>query len=362
MNPRAEAQGKAGEAFEARVLEPSPPAVNEGPWFADDPAARGATQRPVTSPVSSGDVLWAVLAAEDPSLAPWCRERWLGPYPALAAVPEGYVSTRAALHAVAEHVLKPAREKATGKIGLRYVRGGFGTPFFGDDAQVSVVGTTLQVVRGGEVTRTPLTSLAAAAGALGDLAGRAPEASAPETSAPETSAPAASAPAASAPETSAPEISAPETSAPALSTDPLPLDDSSAPALSTDPLPLDEASARLVGDWFGFAYSVLEELRARATVQLAPSRVQIWPEHFDAALELGDEAGGARAAYGCSPGDEQHAEPYLYVAPWTARPTGHLWNAQGFGGAELAYAELLAAADPRELALEFFEARVRALM
>jgi hypothetical protein len=307
MNPRAEAQAKAGEAFDARVLEPSPPAVDDPPWFADDPVARDGATRPVLSPVSSGDALWETLAAEDPSLAPWCRERWLGPYPPLAAVPRGYEETRVALHAVAEHVLKPARERANGKIGLRFVRGGFGTPFFGDDVQVSVAGTMLQVVRGSEVTRTPLTTLAAAAEALGDLAGPGAE-------------------------------------------------------LSADPFSIDAAAARVVAGWFGFAYSVLEELRARATDELAPSRVQIWPEHFDAALELGDEAGGARAAYGCSPGDERHPEPYLYVAPWTARPTGELWNARGFAGAELAYAELLAAADPRALALEFFEARVRALM
>jgi hypothetical protein len=341
MNPRAEAQAKAGEAFDARVLEPSPPAVKEGPWFADDPVARDGATRPVLSPVSSGDVLWSELAAEDPSLAPWCRARWLGPYPALAAVPVRYAATRAALHAVAEHVVKPAREKANGKIGLRWVRGGFGTPFFGDDAQVSVRGATLHVIRGSEVSSTPLTSLAAAAEALGDLAGPAPEASAADTSAP-------GAPA----DPSAPAGADP--SAPAGA-------EASAPALSADPLPIDEPAARFVGDWFGFSYSVLEELRARATEAQAPSRVQIWPEHFDAALGLGDEAAGARAAYGCSPGDAQHPEPYLYVAPWTARPAGELWNAQGFPGAELAYADLLAESDPRERALGFFEARLRAL-
>ncbi len=305
MNPRAEAQARAGEAYDARVLAPSPPAVDDPAWFADDPVARGGATRPVLSPVSSGDVLWSQVAAEDPSLAAWCRERWLGPYPSLVPIPGGYEATRVGLHAVAEHVLKPAREKANGKIGLRFVRGGFGTPFFGDDAQVSVRGTALQVVRGGEVSTAPLTSLAAAAEALGDLAGEG---------------------------------------------DP-----------SADPLAIDEAAARVVADWFGFAFSVLEELRARATDELAPSRVQIWPEHFDAALELGAEATGARAAYGCSPGDEQHPEPYIYVAPWTARPTGDLWNAQGFPGAELPYADLLAADDPRALALEFFEARLRDL-
>ncbi|MEA2422282.1 MAG: hypothetical protein QOF55_1381, partial [Thermoleophilaceae bacterium] len=63
-------------------------------------------------------------------------------------------------------------------------------------------------------------------------------------------------------------------------------------------------------------------------------------------------------ALGGSPGDETHAEPYLYVAPWTARPQGELWQASGFPGAELSYADLLAAPDPRSAALEFFRVRL----
>lgn len=307
MNPRAEAQAKVGASYDVRVLAPSPPAVAEGPWFADDPVARGDATGVVVSPVSSGDVRWASLAAEDEALADWCRERWLGPYPPLAAVPPELEQTRRALHAVAEHVLKPARERANGKIGLRWVRGGFGTPFFGEDAQVSVRGRRLHVVRGESAESFELTTLAAAAEALRELAGEAPS------------------------------------------------------ELPRGPLAVDETAARFVSDWFGFAFSVLEEVRARGAASLSPSRVQIWPEHFDAALELGDEDAGARAAYGCSPGDEHHAEPYLYVAPWTARPTGELWNARGFPGAELPYADLLAADDPHALALDFFEARAAAL-
>jgi hypothetical protein len=306
MNPRAEAQAQVGDGYDARVLAPSPPAVTDGPWFADDPVARDGATRPVVSPVSSGDVTWASLAAGDEQLAAWCRARWLGPYPTLPAVPPGYAAARAALHAVAEQVVAKARERVNGKFGLRYVRGGFGTPFFGDDVQVSVRGAALCVVRDGELSSSALSSLAAASDALGDLAD--------------------------------PDV-----------------------ALSDEPLDIDERSAALVGAWFGFAYSVLEELRARAADAAAPSRVQIWPEHFDAAVELGDESAGTRAAYGCSPGDEAHPDPYIYVAPWTARPTGDLWQAEGFPGAELPYAALLAADDPRTLALEFFEARVQAL-
>ena len=36
-NPRDEANQRLSGRYDARVLEPSPPAVSEGPWFADDP-------------------------------------------------------------------------------------------------------------------------------------------------------------------------------------------------------------------------------------------------------------------------------------------------------------------------------------
>jgi hypothetical protein len=37
--------------------------------------------------------------------------------------------------------------------------------------------------------------------------------------------------------------------------------------------------------------------------------------------------------YGGSPGDENHAEPYIYVAPWTKPEPAPQWNAVGFDGA-----------------------------
>jgi hypothetical protein len=73
------------------------------------------------------------------------------------------------------------------------------------------------------------------------------------------------------------------------------------------------------------------------------------------------EADGARAAYGLSPGDEQHSEPYLYVAPWVAPPSGELWRGSAFAGAELSYSELLAAEDQRGAGLDFFGRRLAAL-
>jgi hypothetical protein len=196
-------------------------------------------------------------------------------------VPGALTETRLALHRLAEEVVSPARARANGKIGLRYTRGGFGTPFFGADVQLRVADAQL-ITQSGEDVRTQ--------------------------------------------------------------------------ALDVDP-----AAGAFIGDVFGFAASVLEELRAQADARLDASRVQLWPEHFDMSVELGNDEAGARAAYGVSPGDREHEDPYLYVAPWTPPPPGELWNATGFAGAELPYMELLAAADQRAAALSFFARRLNAL-
>lgn len=283
MNARAEAVQRLGGAYEARVLEPSPPAVDEEPWFADDPVARGVVPegRLVVSPVGTGDLRWQQLVADDAGLEQWCAERWLAAYRRLRPTPGGLVETRQALHELAEEVISPARQKANGKIGLRYTRGGFGTPFFGNDMQIRVAGDQLITCEAG-VERS-------------------------------------------------------------------------------ERLEVDAAASAFIGDWYGFAASVLEELRVEAGDAVEPSRVQLWPEHFDLAVELGQQSAGARAAYGLSPGDEQHPEPYAYVAPWVAPVPGELWQAKDFAGAELSFAELLDAPDQRAAALDFFRARLLAL-
>jgi hypothetical protein len=128
-----------------------------------------------------------------------------------------------------------------------------------------------------------------------------------------------------------------------------------------EPLPdVDLAAAGTLGEFYGFGCSVLEQLRADEP-DGEPSLVQLWPEHFDIAVELGSEAGGQRATYGASPGDDDHDEPYLYVSVWTADVSGELWNAVGFKGAELRYSELLEAEDQRRAALHFMRKRYRAL-
>lgn len=128
-----------------------------------------------------------------------------------------------------------------------------------------------------------------------------------------------------------------------------------------EPLGVDAASAEVLARWYEFGAEVLERLRGEAHVNEAPTEPVLWPEHFDVAVEMGAEAAGARATYGFSPGDEDHPEPYAYVAPWTAQPAGDLWNAHGFGGAELRYADLLAVEDPGKAALDFMRTRRDAL-
>ena len=105
------------------------------------------------------------------------------------------------------------------------------------------------------------------------------------------------------------------------------------------PLEVDDASARFLGDWFGFGASVLEELRAVVAPADAPARVQLWPEHFDLSVELGDEESGRRATFGASPGDAAHPMPYVYVTPWK-EPSGDFWNEGTFASASLELAGL----------------------
>jgi hypothetical protein len=284
-NPRAEAEDKLGGDYEARVLEPSPPAVTEPP-YADDPVAPGEVPegRELVTPVHNrGDLTWDEIAREEPDLAPWCAERWLGAWKRLEPLPPRFAETCIALHKIAEAIVSPAR-KPDNEIALRYTRGGFGTPFFsegGVDCQVRVERGELVRQRRNEETREPL-----------------------------------------------PDV--------------------------------DLAAAGALGEFYGFGCSVLEQLRADEP-DGEPSLVQLWPEHFDIAVELGSEAGGERATYGASPGDDDHDEPYLYVSVWTADVSGELWNAAGFKGAELRYSELLEAEDQRRAALDFMRARYRAL-
>lgn len=315
-HPRAEAAEHLPPGTHALVLEPSPPAVLDGEWFADDPVALvPEVDRPLVSPLdihagAAGCRTWHEVAAGDDRLARWARERWLGPWAPLPALPASYPTTRAALHQVAVYVISPARRAANGKMGLRYTRGGFGTPFFrhtpdGPDTQVRVEHGHLVVQRDNEMLLSTITTLDAAA----ELVGVAVDADAAERF--------------------------------------------DVPPPDGGRLDVDSDAARVVGEWFGFCASVLEELRAEATEAADdPSRVQLWPEHFDMAFDAGDAEAGTRANVGGSPGDAFSAEPYLYLGPWDRDDLdGDFWNASF--GAVLTYGELRAAADQRAAALDF---------
>jgi hypothetical protein len=279
-----------------QILEPAPPSVEDGPWFADaDP-----TGERIVGPYGPDALRWETLAQENPALRPWSEDRWLGPYRRLHPLPARFEQTRLALHALAEHAISPARKQANTKIGLRWTLGGFGTPFFGADVQVRVEHGELVVQDGERVRRAPIDTLGSARELLGDLA-------------------------------APPDQERGETS-----------------------LPVDATAATALGEYFGFTTSVLEELRYHVGIELEASRVQLWPEHFDISIELGSEAAGQRAGYGASPGDGEHDSPYLYVVPWGETPAGERWQAHGFAGAQLDYDVLLAADDQRAAALEFF--------
>lgn len=316
-NPQGEAFDRLGGAYEVRVLEPSPPAITEPPAFADDPVARGdgVAGRQVVAPVAgTGDLTWARLCRTEPDLAQWCADRWLGPFRRLGPAPRTLADTRAAWHAVAEWVVAPARHGANGRIGLRWTRGGYGTPFFGNDRQVRVDGTDVVVVENGEVKRRKLTTLYEAARFVGVAMATSTGVYEPTTL-----------------------------------------------WNSHRAFRLDPAAAEFLGHWFGLGASVLEELRAEVSMSYAASRVQLWPEHFDLAVDMGNDSIGKRANYGASPGDATHPEPYFYVGPWgDARPgDDDYWN-ESFG-ASLPFSAIVDADNQRETALAFFR-RGRALL
>lgn len=226
----------------------------------------------------------------------------------LTPLPAAFETTRDALHRLAVYVISPAQRRANGEIILRATPGGFSTfPF--DGRVVGVDGPELVV----DGARTPIDTLAAAAAAVGI----------------------------------APDLDQQE------QFDVPPHGDPDAP------LAVEPEAARALGTWYAFATDALEALRAEANAADDVTIVRIWPEHFDAAIDMGDGDAGRRATYGASPGDRHHAEPYLYASPWAGRIDG-FFDDPGFRGAARTYSQLAAAVDPRTAAIEFLaEARDR---
>ena len=226
----------------------------------------------------------------------------------LSTLPPRLVETRDALHQLAFFAIGPARYRAMGRMGLRPTKDGFGTPEF-ESRIARVEGDQLVHLQDGNVATQSITTIREASEFFGgdykvawfdDFH------------------------------------------------DPL------QPAEPDTPLVVDRHASIAIGDWFGFGFEVLNELREHGVEGDDVSEAQLWPEHFDLATELGDFDKGHRASFGASPGDGAHDEPYFYVAAWSQIDRANpYWNDDAFGGASLSYSELLKSDDPTHRALEF---------
>jgi hypothetical protein len=119
------------------------------------------------------------------------------------------------------------------------------------------------------------------------------------------------------------------------------------------PLALDPAAADQLGTWYRFGFAVLGAMRDEAGE--GASEIQLWPEHFDAAMDA--PCGDGRITFGASPGDATSDEPYLYVLPPGPVEPGETWNATGFTGAVLPLSAFVDADDQRAAALAFLRGR-----
>lgn len=222
--------------------------------------------------------------------------------------------TRTSWHALAEHLLASPRLRTDGRIGLVPTDDGFSTPVLVPDTTARVSLDTIILTRTGTSTTFPITTLRAAGEALRIEPGAPADVYTPTT--------------------------------------PLELDVA---------LPVDVTAAAALAAWFSLGAAALRDLAAAAGPDDAPSTPTLWPEHFDVGLDLGDEGRGARGTLGVSPGDVEHAEPYVYVTHWADVPQDAFWNDTAFGGASCTYTEIAAASDPGAAVRAFFE-RGRALL
>jgi hypothetical protein len=231
----------------------------------------------------------------------------------LRPLPDRYPSTRDALHRVAVHVLARRRYALCGKFGLRATPGGFGTPAGGppDYEVVRTSGRWLVRERTGKHAATVVLDLGHAS--LGEAA-------------------------------TAASVDLGERFS--VGRDTLPVGDLDAP------LDVDDAAARALGTWYGFGSAVLDAAVTSLPDGATPAVVQVWPEHFDAGIDVSTGPAGG-LTIGASPGDRHVAEPYLYVQPWSDERPGppDFWNTTF--GAVLAYGDLAVSSDPLDLGVAF---------
>jgi hypothetical protein len=217
----------------------------------------------------------------------------------LDQLPATFPETREALHLVAARVLGAARYLAVGKMGLAVTPGGFGTPEF-NGRRLMAIGNQLSDGQ----RRQPFSTLGNACA----FAGVDPAA---------------------------------------------PLHSVLSLAGTPDAELLVDAEASIaLAQWLALGQTVLEALATASRPDEAVMPIQLWPEHFDLALEMGLPE--SRANFGASPGDAVIDEPYLYVGPHRPR-SGHFWNMEF--GAALTHSQVRDGADP----IEFLE-RGRSLL
>lgn len=235
---------------------------------------------------------------------------------ALVPLSDSFPATRLAMHRVAAYVVSPARRHAMGRMGLRAAPGGFATPTFaGVDGMttVGVEGTDL-VIRSDAGRRSEALSTLAAAGRVVGVE---------------------------------PDVAWARN-----------LDIPVPGALDAD-LAIDAGDAAALAAWFRFGWGILDRLSSDGDSPHA-TEPQLWPEHFDPAIEMGDPTGTSRASYGFSPGDVNadatpgpEPLPYLYVGPWypEEKAPSEFWTAGSI--AVLRYADLAFSPDPAVAARDF---------
>jgi len=218
----------------------------------------------------------------------------------LGTLPPSFAATRESLRALACYAISPARKARTGRIGLRATGTGFGTPPFDDGTRIVVEGEELAVVPG---ERIRISTVRTAAEFLGV------------------------------------EVS----SDPGVGHD-LP------PFAPDDDLAVDRAASLALGAWYSFGDELLREVAADVP---AMTEAQLWPEHFDLAVQIAPDTPHA-ANVGFSPGDEYSPEPYLYIGPHVRDGLDDpFWNAPF--GASIPYSALLGVASPADAARHFID-------
>jgi hypothetical protein len=231
---------------------------------------------------------------------------------ALAPLTEQHRGAVRDLQRVATHVLARRRFAVAGRFGLRPSPGGIATPAFGDDESLRISGMYLVRERrlDGAMTSTASAIDGTSLADLAELGGV----------------------------DLATELS--------VGHDTPPVGDPDSPIRVT------ADAVATIASWFSLAAVALDAVLVGAPMR-APSSVQLWPEHFDLAVDVGTASG--RVNLGASPGDDVCEEPYVYVGPWGPQRPGddEYWNV-GFG-ALVRYEVVRASPDPAAAVVAFWQ-------